>query len=94
MTTISDRLIAEDATLSEVAVPEVSGKYTRVQPAGPREFVVTGDKADAIRLLIFADRKLSRKRIAALTGASVSRVGEVVWGLESDGIAFPAIAAK
>jgi hypothetical protein len=87
-------LIAFTPELGDVVVPEVSPKFVRNQPAGLREFVVSGPKADAIRLLIFADRGYSRKRIAALTGASVSRVGEVVWGLQHDAVAYPAIATK
>lgn len=88
--------IQELATLPlpEVSVPATSGKFVRVQPAGPREFVVSGKKADAVRWLIFADQNLTRKQIAALATCSVSRVGEVVWGLQHDGIQFPAIPTK
>jgi hypothetical protein len=84
----------DEAALAQVVVPEVSAKFVRVQPKGAREFVVSGPKADAIRRLIFADQGLTRKQIALLANASVSRVGEVVWGMEHDGIAFPAIPLK
>jgi hypothetical protein len=86
-------VIDEDA-LEDVVVPEVSAKFVRVQPKGAREFVVSGRKADAIRTLIFADLGLTRKQIALLANASVSRVGEVVWGLQHDAIEFPAIPLR
>jgi hypothetical protein len=85
--------IDEDA-LAAVVVPEASAKFVRQQPKGAREFVVSGPKADAIRRLIFANLGLTRKQIALLANASVSRVGEVVWGLEHDAIEFPTIPLK
>ena len=94
MTNIVEALCAEDPTLSEVVVPAFSEVYHRLQPAGNRKFVVSGPKADAVRVLIFADRKLTRKAIATLCGCSVSRVGEVVWGLEQDAISFPNIPLR
>ena len=87
-------VISEDV-LAAVEVPEgVSAKFVRVQPKGAREFVVSGPKADAVRRLIFADQGITRKQIALLANCSVSRVGEVVWGLEHDGIEFPAIPLR
>ena len=47
-----------------------------------------------MRALIFANEGLTRKEIATLADCSVSRVGEVVWGLEDDGIEFPAIPLR
>jgi hypothetical protein len=88
------QLLEATPELAQVTVPEFSGVYYRLQPAGNRKFVVTGPKADAIRLLIFADMGLTRKQIATVSGASVSRVGEVVWGLEQDGVDFPAIPLR
>ena len=90
MTTIPAINVAE----LTVEVPATSSKFVRQQPAGPREFVVSGPKADAIRKLIFADLGLTRKQIALVADASVSRVGEVVWGLQNDGIEFPAIPLR
>jgi len=84
----------DEDVLANVVVPEVSAKFTRVQPKGAREFVVSGPKADAIRRLIFADQGLTRKQIALLANASVSRVGEVVWGMEHDCVDFPAIPLR
>jgi hypothetical protein len=78
----------------EVEVPATSAKFVRVQPAGPREFVVSGPKADAVRKLIFAELGLTRKQIALVADCSVSRVGEVVWGLQHDGVEFPAIPLR
>lgn len=75
-------------------VPEHSSKFTKVQNAGPRVFAVSGPKADKVRALIFADQGLTRKEIADLAECSVSRVGEVVWGLENDGLDFPAIPLR
>ena len=86
--------VIDEDVLANVVVPECSAKFTRVQPKGAREFVVSGPKASRIRTLIFADLGLTRKQISLLANASVSRVGEVVWGLEHDGIAFPAIPLK
>ena len=83
------------AELFATEVPEgVSSKFTKVQNAGPRVFVVSGPKADKVRALIFANEGLTRKEIATLADCSVSRVGEVVWGLEDDGIEFPAIPLR
>jgi hypothetical protein len=79
---------------STVEVPEFTEKFIREQNAGPREFNVRGPKADAIRALIFLDAQLTRKEISNLTNASVSRVGEVVWGLEHDGTEFPELPKR
>lgn len=87
--------VIDEEALADVVVPEgVSAKFVRHQPKGAREFVVSGRKADAIRTLIFADLGLTRKQIALLANASVSRVGEVVWGLQHDGIEFPEIPLR
>lgn len=86
-------VVDEDA-LASVVVPETSAKFVKQQPAGAREFVVSGPKADAVRRLIFADLGLTRKQISLIAGCSVSRVGEVVWGLEHDAIEFPAIPLR
>jgi hypothetical protein len=75
-------------------VPEHSIKFTKEQNAGPRVFVVSGPKADKVRALIFADQNLTRKQIADIAECSVSRVGEVVWGLEHDELDFPAIPLR
>lgn len=86
MTTI----IAMPADLDQVVVPPFSGKYVRVQgPASGegRTFAVTGPKADVIRRLAIRGG-FTRKQIADLAGASVSRVAEVLWGLDHDGIAY------
>jgi hypothetical protein len=61
--------------------------FVREQPAGPRTFKVSGPKADAVRELAIVGG-LSRKDIAARVGCSVSRVAEVLWGLDYDGIAY------
>jgi hypothetical protein len=82
------------AFIAQVEVPQVSETYVRTQNAGDREFNVRGPKAAAIRALIFADVELTRLELAALANASVSRVGEVVWGLEHDGVDFPAIPKR
>jgi hypothetical protein len=89
---ISNEEIAEIFETQEV--PEFSAKFTKEQNAGPRVFVVTGPKADKVRKLIFADRGLTRKEIATIANCSVSRVGEVVWGLENDELDFPAIPLR
>jgi hypothetical protein len=86
--------IIDEEALASVVVPETSAKFVRHQPKGAREFVVSGPKADAIRRLIFADLGLTRKQIALLANASVSRVGEVVWGMEHDQIVFPTIPLR
>lgn len=59
-----------------------------------REFAVSGPKADKVRALIFADLGLTRKQISQLVGCSVSRVSEVVWGLEHDHVEFPTIPLR
>ena len=79
------------AVLATADVPEHSGEYVRTQPAGDRTFNVRGPKAEAIRAAIYLGIDLTRKELAALANASVSRVGEVVWGLEHDNLDFPAI---
>jgi hypothetical protein len=68
--------------------------FVRQQPAGPRTFKVSGPKADAVRTLAIAGG-LTRKQIAEQAACSVSRVAEVLWGLDYDGIAYdvPAKAA-
>jgi hypothetical protein len=81
-------------TLFATEVPEHSAKFVKEQNAGPRVFVVSGPKADKVRALIFADQGLTRKDIATLAKCSVSRVGEVVWGLEHDELNFPAIPLR
>jgi hypothetical protein len=82
------------AFCDEVEVPAYSETYVRTQNAGDREFNVRGRKAERIRQLIFADAELTRLELAALAGASVSRVGEVVWGLDHDGTEYPAIPKR
>ncbi len=89
------------ADLSQVEVPDHSASFRRVQgEASTRDsesgrlFKVTGPKADRVRRLIFADLSLTRKQIAELSLCSVSRVGEIVWGLEFDKIEFPAIPKR
>lgn len=75
-----------------------SAKFPKTQgPATaemPRIFAVTGPKADKVRSLIFADLGLTRKEIAHYADCSVSRVGEIVWGLQHDDIDFPAIPLR
>lgn len=77
---------------------DLTMKFRRIQgpQAGPtgREFSVSGPKADVVRALIFADQKLTRKQIAELAKCSVSRVSEVVWGLEYDRVEFPEIPLR
>lgn len=90
-------IIELSGEVTEVTVPEgLSMSFVKVQPARPegRPFIVSGAKAEAVRWLIFADQGLTRKQIAELATCSVSRVGEVVWGLEHDGVDFPAIPTK
>ena len=70
-----------------------TGVFTRVQAAGPRKFNVRGPKAASVRELVVAGGH-SRKDIAQLAGCSVSRVAEVVWGLDYDGTEYPAIPAR
>ena len=83
------------AFIESVEIPYLpSETFVRTQNAGDREFNVRGPKAAAIRSLIFAGVELTRLELAALAGASVSRVGEVVWGLEHDGVDFPAIPKR
>jgi len=83
------------AYIDSVEVPYLpSETFVRSQNAGDREFNVRGPKAAAIRKLVFAGVELTRLEIAALANASVSRVGEVVWGLEHDGVDFPAIPKR
>jgi hypothetical protein len=77
-----------------VEVPAYSDVYTREQNAGPRAFNVRGPKAWMVRQLIFAGLELTRLEIASLSDCSVSRVGEVVWGLEHDGVTFPNIPKR
>jgi hypothetical protein len=84
----------DENELALVEVPVCSAKFVRMQPKGAREFVVSGPKADAVRRLIFADLGLTRKQISLVANCSVSRVGEVVWGLEHDGIEFPTIPLR
>lgn len=83
-----------ELALDDTVIPDFSAKFVRNQPAGPREFNVAGRKADAVRTLIFADLGYTRKQIALIADCSVSRVGEVVWGLEHDKIEFPAIPLR
>lgn len=59
-----------------------------------RQFSVSGPKADKVRALIFADLGLTRRQIADLVDCSVSRVSEVVWGLEHDNVEFPTIPLR
>lgn len=80
-------------------VPEgLSMKFRRKQgeAAGPegREFSVSGPKADKVRALIFADLGLTRKQISDLVDCSVSRVAEVVWGLDYDKVEYPTIPLR
>lgn len=96
---MSDEELAE--ALSEIEVPEFSTKFRRVQGAASvaksdegRLFSVSGPKADTVRSLVMADWQLTRKEIAELAACSVSRVGEVVWGLQHDAIEFPAIPTR
>lgn len=91
--------LAEMIQAGSAVVPEgLSMKFRRVQ--GPatgdegREFAVSGPKADKVRALIFADLGLTRKQISELVDCSVSRVAEVVWGLEHDGVEFPEIPLR
>jgi redox-regulated HSP33 family molecular chaperone len=95
-TTISERLIALEPSLAAVVVPAHSDSFVKVQPAAEsgRKFIVSGAKADAVRLLIFAESGLTRKQIAALCDCSVSRVGEVLWGLDADGVEYVAPPLK
>jgi hypothetical protein len=94
MSTTTELPVISDEMLAQIVVPEHSAKFVRHQPIGAREFVVSGPKADAIRRLIFADLGLTRKQISLLADCSVSRVGEVVWGLQFDGIEFPQIPLR
>ena len=87
--------LAETLAAGGAQVPDdLTMKFVREQNAGPRTFAVSGPKADAVRALIFADMKLTRKQIAELAGCSVSRVAEVVWGLEYDSVEFPEIPLR
>ncbi len=65
-----------------------TGVFTRVQNAGPRKFNVRGTKADAVRELVLVHGGLTRKQVAAAAGCSVSRVAEVLWGLDVDGVEY------
>jgi hypothetical protein len=84
------------------SVPEgLSMKFVKEQgPASTsdgapgRTFSVSGPKADIVRALVFADLGLTRRQISTLAKCSVSRVSEVVWGLEHDHIEFPAIPLR
>lgn len=91
--------LAETLAAGAAVIPEgLTMKFRRPQgpAAGPegREFSVSGPKADAVRALIFADQGLTRKQISELAQCSVSRVSEVVWGLEYDRVEFPAIPLR
>lgn len=95
---INEDVLADIFSRTDLVPEGVSMKYVKVQ--GPatgdegRPFVVSGPKANKVRQLIFAGLELTRKEIADLVGCSVSRVGEVVWGLEADGIEFPPIPLR
>src|SRR5215510_6090387 len=71
-----------------------TGIFVRVQNAGARKFNVRGAKANAVRELAIAGG-MTRRQIADAASCSVSRVAEVLWGLDHDGIAYdvPAKAA-
>lgn len=82
--------ITMPADLDQVEVPAFSAKFVRVQgPASGegRLFAVTGPKADIVRRLAIRGG-FTRKQIAELAQCSVSRVAEVLWGLDHDGIAY------
>ena len=78
--------------LRSVNVPTVQPSFDKLQPKGLRTFPVTGPKADTIRKLIFLGAGLTRREIAKLAQASVSRVAEVVWSLDHEGISYPTMA--
>lgn len=92
---IAKEHLADVIAVGTAVMPgDLTMKFVREQAAGPRTFSVSGPKADAVRALIFADQGLTRKQISELVGCSVSRVAEVVWGLEYDEIDFPAIPLR
>lgn len=75
------------ADIVDVEVPAYTEVYVRMQAAGPRKFNVRGPKADIIRRAALVGG-YTRKQMAELAGASVSRVAEVLWGLDHDGITY------
>ena len=85
-----------DIMTSTITGDEIAftGIFTRHQAAGPRKFNVRGPKAARVRELAVAGG-FTRKQIAELAGCSVSRVAEVLWGLDVDGTEYdvPAKAA-
>lgn len=91
---INDEVLDGIFSNEDLVPAGISMKFVKRQTAGDRTFMVSGPKADKVRALIFAGLELTRKEIAGLADCSVSRVGEVVWGLEHDGIEFPEIPLR
>lgn len=78
-----------DIMTSSITGDEIAytGVFVRDQAAGPRKFNVRGPKAARVRELAVAGG-FTRKQIAELAGCSVSRVAEVLWGLDYDGTEY------
>ena len=82
-----------DKQLAAVNVPEFERQFVKAQPKGDRKFTASGAKADAIVRYVLHGG-FSREQIAFFTGASVSRVGEVVWVMDAAGVEHPPMTRK
>ena len=82
-----------DEQMAAITIPEFDRMFVKVQPAGERKFSASGAKADAIiRYLLTGG--YSRDQIAFFTGASPSRVGEVMWAMDAAGVTYAPLARK
>jgi hypothetical protein len=99
--TIPAAMTADELDRAIADLPQYSRTFHRVQGAASlerdaergRKFTIGGAKGDAVAAYLIAGG-YTRSEIAEYVGCSVSRVGEVAWGLEAAGIKFDVVKRR
>lgn len=96
-----------DEELEAIELPNFKRTYVKAQPkyqrgdvvdkdgnaVTGREFSASGPKADKVAKYVMHGG-FTRQEIATFVGCSVSRVGEVLWAMDADGVEYPELLRR